>query len=309
MGVKGSVLITGGAGFLGGYVLAECRNTGFSVLGLDKRPPSEEGLWTQFALGACEDVSFQELFSGADIKAIFHLAGGASVPFSNTNPIDDFMTLLPGTAKVAEFARAIQAELIFFSSAAVYGNPVYLPISEDSTPQPISPYGVHKYLAEVLLKEYSRIWGLAVTVLRLFSAYGPGLRKQLLWDVGRRALQASENEKAIVLSGTGNESRDFIFASDVARAALHVMGRPATGAFEVFNVGTGIESTVSEVVTLLLRELDVSVEVNFNGNLRSGDPVAWRADMSKLESLEFSPQVKLPEGIQRVARWIRSVQA
>jgi UDP-glucose 4-epimerase len=306
MGSKGTVLVTGAAGFLGSYLLAECHQAGFSVLGLDKRPPSELAPWAQFVVGACEDVSFDELFYHEDIKTIFHLAGGASVPFSNANPVDDFMALLPGTAKVAEFARTRRTELIFFSSAAIYGNPVHLPIVEDSISQPISPYGVHKYLAEVLLKEYSRLWDLSVKVLRPFSAYGAGLRKQLFWDVGRRVLQAS-NDKPIVLSGTGSETRDFIYASDVARAALHVMGRPTGGLFEVFNVGTGIETSVSNVVSLLLRELGVRPEVNFAGNSRAGDPVAWRADVSKLENLGFSPQVKLPEGVHRVAEWIRSI--
>jgi UDP-glucose 4-epimerase len=200
--------------------------------------------------------------------------------------------------------------LIFFSSAAVFGNPTKLPIVEDSIPQPISPYGVHKHLAEVLLKEYARLWGLSVTVLRPFSAYGPGLRKQLLWDAGRRAVQASKAGKSsVTLFGTGNETRDFIYASDVARAALHVIGRPATGAFEVFNVGTGVESSVSEVVSLLLQELDIRLELAFDGSTRAGDPVAWRADMSRLENLGFSPRVLLREGVRRVAEWMRSVQS
>lgn len=303
---EGAVLITGAAGFLARYLLAECKNAGFPVFGLDKRPPSKSGLWAKFAVGACEEVMFENLFSSDDIKAIFHLAGGASVPFSTTNPFDDFMTLLPGTAKVSQFARTRKAKLIFFSSAAVYGNPRHLPVCEKSIPQPISPYGVHKYLAEVLLKEYSRLWDLSVTVLRPFSAYGPELRKQLLWDVGRRAVHASNNVKSITLFGTGDETRDFIYASDVARAALHVMRSQAAEQFNVFNVGTGIESSISEVVSLLLQELDISLEVNFDGNARGGDPIAWRADMSKLENLGFKPQVELREGVHRVAEWIRS---
>jgi UDP-glucose 4-epimerase len=279
---KDAVLVTGAAGFLGRYLLAECKNAGFPVIGLDKRPASEPGHWAQFVVGACEDVLFENLFCSADIKAIFHLAGGSSVPLSRTNPFDDFMTLLPGTAKIAHFARTQKAKLILFSSAAIYGNPVHLPVCENSSPQPISPYGVHKYLAEVLLKEYSRLWDLSVKVLRPFSAYGPGLRRQLFWDVGRRAAHASNDVKSITLFGTGSETRDFIYASDLARAALHVMRSPAVESFEVFNVGTGIESSVSEAVKLLLHELDMDLEVNFDGNTRAGDPIAWRADMSKL---------------------------
>jgi UDP-glucose 4-epimerase len=305
---KGVVLITGAAGFLGSYLLAECKNAGFSVFGLDKRGPSESRLWAQFAVGACEEVLSENLFSGADIRAIFHLAGGASVPFSTTDPFGDFMTLLPGTARVSQFARTRRAKLIFFSSAAVYGNPPILPVCESSIHRPISPYGVHKYLAEVLLEEYSRLWGLSVTVLRPFSAYGPGLRKQLFWDVGRRALHAANNVKSITMLGTGSETRDFIYAGDLARAALHVMRSETTKSFEVFNVGTGIESPISEVVSLLLNELGISLEVKFDGNTRAGDPIAWKADISKLENLGFKPQVNLREGVHRVVEWMRTLQ-
>jgi UDP-glucose 4-epimerase len=305
---KGAVLITGAAGFLGSCLLAECKSAGFSVFGLDKRRPSESGLWAQFAVGACEEILFENLFASADIKAIFHLAGGASVSFSTMDPFGDFTTLLPGTVRVSQFARTRKAKLIFFSSAAVYGNPPLLPVRENSIAQPISPYGVHKYLAEVLLKEYSRLWDLSVTVLRPFSAYGPGLRKQVLWDVGRRALSASYEAKSISLFGTGNETRDFIYGSDLARAALHVMRSQTAEPFEVFNVGTGIESSISEVVSLLLQELDISLEIKFDGNARAGDPIAWSADISKLENLGFKPQVNLREGVRRVAEWLRSLQ-
>jgi nucleoside-diphosphate-sugar epimerase len=97
MGNKGAVLITGGAGFLGGYLLAECHKAGFSVLGVDKHPPVRLGAWARFAVGPCEEVPLEKLCSGVELRTIFHLAGGASVPFSNSNPVDDLMSLLPGT--------------------------------------------------------------------------------------------------------------------------------------------------------------------------------------------------------------------
>ena len=303
-----AVLVTGASGFLGSWLADAAAASGSNLLGIDLRAPAKPQIWTDFATGSCESVDLARLFRGRQVSAVFHLAGGASVPVSVQDPFSDFSSLLPASARLATFLAKNHpsTRLVFFSSAAVYGNPTSLPVSESSPIRPISPYGIHKATAEFLFAHYARISGLSVSVLRIFSAYGPGLRKQLLWDVAQKAMEAfAAGEKSITLSGTGRETRDFIFAADIAKAALLLATVPGNGNCETFNVGTGVESTISEVATRLIEALELEIDVEFNGIVRAGDPANWQSDIRKLQRIGFVAEVQIGNGISRVARWIR----
>jgi dTDP-glucose 4,6-dehydratase/UDP-glucose 4-epimerase len=154
-------------------------------------------------------------------------------------------------------------------------------------------------MAETLCQEYSQYFGLGTCVLRIFSAYGPGLRKQLLWDVFQKSQQGS----SITLFGTGQESRDFIYVADIVQAITLVMEH---GTFDgqAYNLANGVETTVHEIVTELLQQLQYPGEVVFSGAGRSGDPVNWRADVSRLTNLGFSPTFSIKEGIQHYVQWL-----
>ncbi len=257
-----------------------------------------------------DTVDFDQLLEGCKLDAIFHLAGGASVSSSVKNPYGDFSSLLPGTSRLSLYINKAQhqARLYLFSSAAVYGNPERLPINENTKIVPISPYGVHKAIAEDLLINYSRIFDLKITIFRIFSVYGPELRKQLIWDVSQRALSAENNGgKSIILFGTGSETRDFIYVKDLCQAILTVMLQPSQAKVDIFNMASGVESTINEVATCLIKHLKADINIKFDGIVRKGDPKNWQADITKLKSLGFEPEYNLDKGIEQVAAWAKTI--
>jgi UDP-glucose 4-epimerase len=219
-------------------------------------------------------------------------------------PLADFEGSVRIHAHVLDAVRrnAPEARVITLSSAAVYGNPQSLPIAEDSILAPISPYGYHKVLCETLLKEYYTVYGVQSAALRIFSAYGAGLRRQLLWDVCEKATAGE-----VRLFGTGEETRDFIHADDVARACLAIAeGAPMHG--EPYNVASGDETTVREVAERLVGEIAQGLPIHFTGEVRLGDPLRWQADISSVRALGFQPRVSLAEGVADYATWYESLR-
>lgn len=305
-----TILITGASGFLGTWLADAASDSGYNIIGIDLRAPFKPQIWTNFATSSCETTDFAALLQGETLHAVCHLAGGASVAASVSDPYADFSSLLPGSARLALFLAKEhpQARLYFFSSAAVYGDPKHLPITEETELLPISPYGVHKAACESLLFHYARIYDLKVTAFRIFSVFGPGLRKQLIWDVGQNALAAAREGKShIVLYGTGNESRDFMYVKDVCKAVLTVVAHQSNAKVEVYNLASGVESSIAEVAQCLVKNLEANVKTTFDGAIRKGDPVNWRADISKLQALGFESDYSLSCGLKEIAAWMRAV--
>ncbi|CAN5375901.1 NAD-dependent epimerase/dehydratase family protein [soil metagenome] len=191
--------------------------------------------------------------------------------------------------------------LVHLSSAAVYGNPSQLPIREDQDVCPISPYGWHKFQAETICREYAMLGDVPTVSVRIFSCYGPGLRRQLLWDTACKALAGPR----LALAGTGQESRDFIFISDLTRAIEAVVLNAVLDG-RTINVASGVETTIREVVEHLTQALDWDGEISFSGAVRQGDPLNWRADISRLLETGYRPRISLAEGVAQFADWVRS---
>lgn len=300
-----TALVTGVAGFLGRYVAEHFADAGWRVLGVDDIEPSELGLEGKVTLHRMRlpNSALIPVLESTPPDVCVHCAGRASVGHSMDDPTTDFHGNTVLTFELLEALRrhAPCCRFFFLSSAAVYGNPVSLPVSETHTAAPLSPYGFHKWQCELLCLEYAKVFGLATAGVRIFSAYGPGLKRQVLWDICRRALETGE----LTLQGTGQESRDFIHAEDIARALLVLAERaPAQG--EVYNLASGSEVTVAELATTLLRELGLGFDPKFSGTSRAGDPLNWRADIERIQTLGFAPQVSLAEGLRGVAQWARA---
>ena len=134
--------------------------------------------------------------------------------------------------------------------------------------------------------------------MRVFSAYGAGLRRQVVWDICAKALA----NPLLHLRGTGAESRDFIHASDVARALLLLSGS-ASFSGEVYNLASGKETTIGELALRLIHLLGRDVPIAFDGIQTPGDPLRWQADISLIRGLGFAPKMALREGLREVATW------
>lgn len=294
------VLITGVAGFLGRYIARECLRAGWRVLGLDDVAPENAPHGIEFIRMRLPDLALEQLLASAVPHACIHAAGRASVAMSLKDPAADFHDGVVLTFSILDALRrcAPKCRFVLLSSAAVYGNPTTLPVLESHHVAPLSPYGWHKRQCELLLKEFSRGYDVPSLAVRIFSAFGPGLRRQVVWEICERALTTGR----LVLHGTGGESRDFIHAADVARALVHLVEHAPAEA-EIYNLASGVETTIHELATRLIARLGLSLEPEFDGRQTLGDPLHWRADITRVHALGFAPATALEDGLRDVAAW------
>ena len=233
---------------------------------------------------------------------IVHAAGPSSVNLSMTRPLADFRRSVAGVHEVLEAARVAcpQATVLFLSSAAVYGDPETLPVAESATTRPLSPYGFHKLASELALREYREIYGLRSASLRIFSAYGEGLRRQLLWDVCQKALRGN-----FVLQGDGSQTRDFIHACSVADAIV-VLASQSGPIPPILNLASGEEVSVAQAASWICEELGVRANPRYDGRTPAGNPQRWRGNAELLKSFGWSPKILAEAGIRAFARWAAS---
>ena len=300
-----TVLITGVAGFIGRYVARHFSAQGWSVVGIDNAPPENAPTANLKAYQRLQmpDVALNSFLQAHQPDVCIHCAGRASVGLSMTDPLADFYANTVLTFEILNALRlnAPSCRFIFLSSAAVYGNPESLPVSETQSTAPLSPYGFHKLQGEQLCLEFAKVHSLQTASVRIFSAYGPGLRRQVVWDICQKAL----TQNTVQLQGTGQESRDFIHALDIARA-LMIIANSASMQGEVYNLAVGREVTIAELACLVLAVLEYEGLPQFDGFVPVGNPSNWKADVSKLSTLGFSPAVSLEQGIKTFANWCRA---
>jgi UDP-glucose 4-epimerase len=300
-----SVLVTGVAGFIGRYVARYFTEQGWSVIGIDNSPPENAPLANLAAYHRLQlpDAALNSLLQEYTPDVCIHCAGRASVGLSIADPLPDFYTNTALTFEILNALRlnAPNCKFIFLSSAAVYGNPELLPVSESQSVAPLSPYGFHKLQCEQLCLEFTKVYGLPTTSVRIFSAYGPGLRRQVLWDICQKAI----TQKSVTLQGTGQESRDFIHALDIAKA-LMVVANSAPMQGEVYNLASGSEVTIFELANMILNVLEHNSIPQFDGIVPIGTPLNWQSDVSKLSSLGFTTSVPLERGIKTFTNWCRA---
>jgi UDP-glucose 4-epimerase len=306
---KCRVLITGAAGYLGSYIGTVFGIHAWHVIGLDiKRFESRNAAQAIFFrdhivndLSNPEDVTMILRSCNPDI--IIHAAGPASVEASFEAPHVDFLGQLSPLSCLLDAVKtaAPTARVLLLSSAAVYGSPTSLPISEDMETKPISPYGYHKRLQEMLLSEYAHLFDLRYCAARIFSTYGPGLRHLAVKDIVTRALAND-----FTLHGSGNETRDYLHARDVASAIFCICTRSAFSG-EVINVASGIEVRIADLANTIYDLLGCkhSRTVAGTGAGSKGKPSFWRADITRLNALGFSPKICLEDGLRETISWIR----
>lgn len=242
------------------------------------------------------------IFTGVQPDVVLHCAGSANVGASVVNPMADLDGNLHSLYQLLLALKSFEKKpkLIFFSSAAVYGNPKQLPIKETDELAPVSPYGLHKQMCEELCQYYNRIHGYKTRAIRIFSAYGNGLRKQLLWDM----YQKYRNTGEIKLFGTGDETRDYMHVSDIMRAIELILAYD--GPEEVFNVANGEEVAIKDLAYTYAGKLGVPEEiVSFNGEVKEGDPKNWRADISLLKKVGYEKKMELDDGIGSYVNWVK----
>jgi UDP-glucose 4-epimerase len=297
-----SVVVTGANGFLGRNVARLFAREGYTVLGIGHGEWLQEE-WKLWGLSGWHsaDVTLEILRQYAgEPNAIVHCAGSGSVAFSIEDPLADFERTVETTAHVLEYVRtsAPSCRVVYPSSASVYGTVETIPIREDCPAAPISQYGTHKLMAEQMVTSYSRQFGTSATIVRLFSVYGCGLRKQLLWDACRKF---ANNDSTFM--GTGYEVRDWLHVEDAA-TLLMAAAEHASPECPTVNGGSGQGVTVRDVLLRLGRSLlQTEILPSFSGTQRTGDPTRYIADTEGSKAWGWLPKRQWTEGVEEYATW------
>jgi len=301
-------VVLGAAGFVGRHTSRALARQGCRVLGVGHGQWADTE-WRQWGLSDWleADIGVDELdrvIAGAAPACLVHCGGSGAVSFSYVNPLSDFQRATQSTAAALEWIRlngAGRTRFVLVSTAAVYGDQGDSNATENSVRSPISPYGVHKVAAEALCESYSRFFGVSSSIVRLFSVYGEGLRKQLLWDALNKF---SRGEHQFL--GTGNELRDWIHVDDAA-ALLALAGLTPLSTFEIFN-GGAVHATTRQLLERLSRAYGQVGGIHFNGEVHKGNPRRLTSDCGHTTRLlNWTPQVRLEDGLARYAAWFRSL--
>lgn len=300
-----TVLVTGGAGFLGRAVAREYARRGWAVMGIGHSSWTVDEArrigYSTWHSASVDLAGLSRITTLVDV--VVHCAANGSVPYSLTHPLDAFRRTVQTTAEVLQFCRSLPRPpmIVYPSSAAVYGAAQDEALSESSPSNPVSPYGYHKRMTEDLLASYARHGGPRAAIIRFFSIYGPGLDKQLLWDASKKL---TAGEPSVTFWGTGGETRDWIHVSDAAR--LIVASAQLEDPFTVLNGGSGQRTTVLDTLTLLREQLGSTSGIEFNGEVRAGDPRHYLADITRASALGWAPRVVLPDGLKEYATWFKT---
>jgi UDP-glucose 4-epimerase len=297
------IAITGSRGFIGGSFARHAAAAGHEILGISRSSQPETDWPGEHLHADSLHSDLSPAFRNWRPDAVLHAAGSASVADSLADPLEDLRASALTLANTMDGLRKAGGSpvLIIPSSAAVYGNPARLPVSETGTVDPISPYGFHKAACELLGREAAECMGLRVIVCRLFSVYGPRQRRLLIWEIFRQ-LQSEAN--VVELMGTGNESRDFLHIDDVSTALISLAQHASRGC-TVVNVASGTETSVAQLAEEMKRITDENKMVMCRGTARPGDPAHWEADIARLRELAPAWRARpLREGLtETITQW------
>lgn len=295
-------LIIGSKGFIGSHLFDYFKSIGHPVIGCDVVTAYDEDHYIQID---ATNSDYHAIFEKHDISVCVNCSGAASVPLSLENPLKDFNLNTVNVFKILDAIRNYQpyCKFVNLSSAAVYGNPSSLPIKESMAFAPVSPYGFHKMQAEQICKEFHEFYNLKTCSLRIFSAYGEGLKKQLFWDLYKKFL---DNNK-VELFGTGNETRDFIYIKDIVQA-INCVIENANFQGEAINIANGEELSIRYISELFNSEFGSEKTIAFNNQVKVGDPINWKADISVLASFGYKKTIGIEQGIKNYISWVKELK-
>ncbi|HEX7295743.1 MAG TPA: SDR family oxidoreductase [Pyrinomonadaceae bacterium] len=302
-------LVTGGAGFIGSNVVRLLIEAGYDVVVLDNlvsgyRKNLKPFPAVTFIEADVRDQSaLQRALDGTEL--IFHLAASVGNLRSIEQPVEDSDVNVIGTIRLLEAARkAAVKKIVCSSSAAIFGELRRLPIDEDHPTEPDSPYGVSKLAEEKMCLAYSRLYELETVCLRYFNVYGVNQRYDAYGNVipifTRRLLQG----EPLVIYGDGEQTRDFVNVEDVARANL--LAAQAEGVSGVFNIASGVTTTINKLVEILRDVSDVDIAVRHQPS-RKGEVRDSLADISAAaKAIGYDARVGIRDGLSHYVSWAKT---
>jgi UDP-glucose 4-epimerase len=294
-------LITGAAGFLGSALANNLAREGHHVRGLDNLSTGDPQALSPDVIFTRGDVSDRpKLWTLLqDVDCVYHLAARVSVPESILYPAEYNAVNVGGTVSLMEAVRDVGVRrIIFISSGAVYGDQQEQPLSEQAIPNPLSPYAVSKLAAEYYVRTIGNLWGIETVILRVFNAYGPGQHLPASHPpVIPNFLRQAYRGGTLVMHSSGLQTRDYIYLDDAVRAMIAASTAPDLNNL-VINVGTGTETSVRDLVRLILEHTNRKAEVIVNPQTNPG-VARMCADLTLArEKLGYQPRVSLEEGLR-----------
>jgi UDP-glucose 4-epimerase len=293
-------MVAGARGAIGRHVVAQLRAAGWRVAGLGHGPDdwAGDGAPHVWQAGDVSPDRLQALADRLDGQAdlLINLAGGSAVGPSVRDPAGDFHRTVTTSVHILDFIRirSPDTRLVAVSSIAVYGDRHVGPIAEDAELGPISPYGF-----------WARTFGVQAVIVRPSSVYGPGLRKQMVFDLCLRLAKAGDEVR---LWGAGTEARDWLAIQDVARLLIDIAAFASPQA-PVYNACTGEARTVAEVARLLCDAWGGQARISFDGVVRAGDPLQLVGSAERLATTGFRPRIALEDGLKQTVAEVKQALA
>ncbi len=314
------VLITGGAGFIGGHIAEKLAGLGHNITVVDHFVPyydtgikrrnveaaraaseTTDGSYELVEKSITDEAVVDKLVSGVDV--VYHQAAQAGVRKSVEQPALVNEYNVDGTINILEAARKHEPRrVIFASSSSVYGKPKYLPYDEDHPTEPVSPYGVSKLASEQYTRVYSEIYGLPTVSLRYFTVYGQRMRPNMaMTNFVSRCLHGEPP----VIYGTGEQTRDFTYFEDIQRINKQLLTDDSADG-EILNIGSTDTIAIRTLATLIRDEIDPKLDIIYD-EPRQGDAEHTHADVSKAkELLGYDPTVDIRTGVRKFIKWYRA---
>jgi UDP-glucose 4-epimerase len=298
-----SVLVTGGAGFIGSHLVERLLKKGYSVVVLDDLSSGKTenlDLRNRKLLFLKGDIRNKEIVTRAlkDVEVVFHLAALIDVPFSIQNPLLVNQVNVCGSLNILEESVKNNVEkFIYASSCAVYGESQYLPINEEHPTNPLSPYAVSKLAVEKYCQVFNRLHGLKTVSIRLFNVYGPRQKSDSPYSgVISRFVHLLRSGELPVIFGDGSQTRDFVYVLDVVDAFYKAMSsKECVGEI---NVGSGKETSIKELAEVLMEKFGLKKAELIYMEPRAGDIKRSRANIEKAKHiLGYMPHFTLENGL------------
>ncbi len=294
------ILITGGMGQVGSYLVDRLHEnhqlTILDNLSSNTRSDFPEGV--ELVKDDIRSPVAQDLAASQDV--IIHTAAQISVVRSMDEPLFDADNNVFGTLNLLEGARKGNVQkFIYMSSAAIYGNPEYLPVDEKHPQSPMSPYGVSKLSGEKFCTMYYQAFGMPTVCIRPFNIYSPRQDPSNPYSgVISKFIGRVKEGKSPIIFGDGSQTRDFVSVHDIVdMITLLIDDQNSNG--QVFNVGTGQKTTVKELAQVILDIFDSPLDIEFE-DWMPGDIKDSYSDISKAKSIGYDPKVGLKDGLQEI---------
>lgn len=295
------ILVTGGAGFIGSHLLnLLAQDESMSVVVIDNLSTGSRNHVPEKIKLICADIrdkKIEKIFAEEKFDAVIHLAAQTMVPYSLKFPLEDCDINLMGLINILECCRKYAVKsIVFSSSAAVYGDNNNIPLKENEHLMPTSFYGLTKLTSEHYLRIYHDLYGLNTVALRFANVYGERQGEGGEGGVISIFCKLLAQGKGITIFGDGTQTRDFIYAGDVAqalKAAIKVKG------FNVINISTQKETSLNDLVKAFASAADKDIDVTYS-EMREGDIYRSVLNNERCRNLlGFTPQMQLSEGVKR----------